>query len=263
MQVLPKLTYCPKCGHEPLPKDQSLPAACPACGVILAKVAQLSLERADRNTAEEMQPKSLLHRRDDDVTGDEPSRLKVILLNPTASVDPVVFWPCAVLWVLFAIWGVNLISQDYRTGEIGASFLHRPLLIFHEAGHVIFRLFGDWVMILGGSLGQLAMPAILGGALLIRNRDPFGASVGLWFFGVSLLDIAPYMYDALHPQLMLLSGTTGEDGGHDWIYLFSSVGLLGKAQFIGGFTHKIGALTVLVSIAWGGWVLRLQHGRLK
>jgi hypothetical protein len=70
------------------------------------------------------------------------------------------------------------------------------------------------------------------------------------------------MYDALHPQLMLLSGTTGEEGGHDWIYLFSSVGLLGKAQFIGGLTHKIGALTVLVSMAWGGWVLRLQHGRL-
>jgi hypothetical protein len=28
---------CPKCGHAPLPADQSLPAACPACGIVLAK----------------------------------------------------------------------------------------------------------------------------------------------------------------------------------------------------------------------------------
>jgi len=71
------------------------------------------------------------------------------------------------------------------------------------------------------------------------------------------------MYDALQPQLMLLSGTTGEEGGHDWIYLFASIGLLGKAQVIGGFVHKLGAVTVLVSMAWGGWVLWNQHERQR
>jgi hypothetical protein len=108
----------------------------------------------------------------------------------------------------------------------------------------------------------LIVPAILGGALIVKNRDPFGASIGLWLFGVSLLDISPYMYDALHPQLMLLSGTTGEEGGHDWIFLFSSVGLLQKAQFIGGLCHILGALIVLLSIAWGACVLRRQQMRL-
>jgi hypothetical protein len=161
------------------------------------------------------------------------------------------------LWDL----GLGLIAMDYRTGEMGASFIHRPLLIFHEAGHVVFRPFGEWVMFLGGTLGQLIMPAILGGALLIKNRDAFGASIGLWLFGVSLLDIAPYMYNALHPQLMLLSGTTAEAGGHDWIYLFSSMGVLPKAQAIGGFFHKLGAMTALLALAWGGWVLRLQHAQ--
>ena len=29
---------CPTCGHAPLPEEQSFPAACPACGVVLAKV---------------------------------------------------------------------------------------------------------------------------------------------------------------------------------------------------------------------------------
>ena len=99
-------------------------------------------------------------------------------------------------------------------------------------------------------------------ALLHRNRDPFGAAIGLWLLGVSLLDVSPYMYDALHPQLMLLSGNTGEAGGHDWIYLFNSMGLLSRAQLIGGLTHKLGALAVLLALGWAGWVLRLQYPRL-
>jgi hypothetical protein len=123
-------------------------------------------------------------------------------------------------------------------------------------------MLGEWMMVFGGTLGQLIMPAILGGALLIKTRDPFGASIGLWLVGVSFLDIAPYMYDALHPQLMLLSGRTGEEGGHDWIYLFSSMGLLPKSQIIGALCHKLGAITMFAAVGWGGWVLRLQHRHL-
>ncbi len=184
------------------------------------------------------------------------------LLNTPERIDPMTFWSRVALLVGFAAWGMILIAQDYRTGEMGSSFIHRPLLIFHEAGHVVFRLFGEWVMVLGGTLGQLIMPIILGGALLLKNRDPFGASIGLWFVGVSLLDIAPYMYDALQPQLVLLSGRTGEEGGHDWIYLFSSMGLLQNAQFFGRWVHKLGAATVILALGWGVWVLRLQYSRL-
>jgi len=194
-----------------------------------------------------------------DQTLDEPSTFFRYLFHTPERIDSFTIWIHLALLFGFAVWGLTLIAQDYRTGEMGASFIHRPLLIFHEAGHVVFRLFGEWVSVLGGTLGQLIMPAILGCALLIKNRDPFGAAIGLWFVGVSLLDIAPYMYDALHPKLMLLSGTTGEDGGHDWIYLFSSMGLLQKAQVIAGLIHKLGALTVLLALAWGAGVLRIQH----
>jgi hypothetical protein len=191
----------------------------------------------------------------------QTSPVKALLLQLPKNFDPLAFWACAGLWGIFAVWGWSLVGQDYRSGGIGASFIHRPLLIFHEAGHVVFRLLGHWVMVLGGTLGQLIMPAILGGALLIKNRDPFGASIGLWFLGVSCLDIAPYMYDALHPQLMLLSGRTGEEGGHDWIYLFNSMGLLGQSQRIGGMVHTLGACTVWTALGWGAWLLRLQYTR--
>jgi hypothetical protein len=118
------------------------------------------------------------------------------------------------------------------------------------------------MMFLGGTLGQLLMPAVIVVAFLWKNRDPFGAAMGLWLLGVSLLDVAPYMHDALDPQLMLLSGRSGEDGGHDWIYLFESMGLLQRAPLIGALTHKLGALVILSALVWAAWVLALQRRRI-
>ena len=79
---------------------------------------------------------------------------------------------------------------------------------------------------------------------------------------MSLLDVAPYMYDALQPQLTLLNGSVGEAGGHDWIYLFESMGLRPRAQFIGAATHKLGALVLLAALGWGAWLLVLQRRRI-
>lgn len=240
---------CPKCGHSPLPAEQALPAACPGCGVILAKAGQTP-------------PRTTIRQDDEPAAQDSATAWTALLTHIPERVDAVRFWLRVTILAGLALWAWSLIGFDYRTGEMGASFMHRPLLVFHEAGHVIFMVLGEWMTIMGGTLGQLLMPIIMSGALLIRNRDPFGAAMGLWFFGVSLLDVAPYMYDALQPQLMLLSGTTGEDGGHDWIYLFTSMGLLPKAQLIGGLTHKAGALVVVLSLAWGAWLLRRQYPRL-
>jgi len=195
-------------------------------------------------------------------SGDSKGReLSAWLLQVPERVDAVRWWLRAALWAALVLWGCLLVAQDYRTGEIGSSFLHGPLLLFHEAGHVLFRPFGEWLMVLGGTLGQLLMPAIIVVAFLWKNRDPFGAAVGLWLLGVSLLDVAPYMFDALDPQLMLLSGRSGEEGGHDWIYLFNSMGLLPRAPFIGALTHKLGALVVLLALGWAAWLLVLQRRR--
>jgi hypothetical protein len=228
--------------------------------VILAKVAQALKVDLENTVIRTERIKRRIPSSPSEVN-EEPSLFNFLFHSPVRT-DPMTFWLRVALLIGFAIWGWILIVQDYRTGEIGASFIHRPLLIFHEAGHVVFRLLGEWMMMLGGSLGQLIMPAVLGVALLVKNRDTFGASIGLWLFGVSLLDLAPYMYDAHHPQLMLLSGKTGEEGGHDWIFLFSSLGLLQKSQFIGALVHKIGALTVILALVWGTWVLRLQNSQI-
>ena len=248
-------TCCPKCRHAPLPQDQSLPAACPACGLILAKFA-IPLQRQSVATFAEATDTAFSRWQ-----GGIQALLEAVRYIPPR-VDPAMFWARVALLLMFALWGFRLIWMDFRSGEMGTSFLHGPLLVFHEAGHVIFSLFGEFVTILGGTLGQLLMPAILCGAMLVRNRDPFGAAIGLWLFGVSLLDIAPYVYDALHPQLVLLGGHTGEEGGHDWVYLLGETGLLKRAQGLGWLIHKLGAAVVLLSVAWAGWLLAQQKKRL-
>jgi hypothetical protein len=245
--------HCPKCNHAPLPENQALPAACPSCGVIFAKL--LPLEASD--DAEPVAPTI------DESSGEPPFRLRLMamLLHVPERTDSVSFWSRAILLALFAVWGLRLIVLDYTTGEMMSSFLHGPLLVFHEAGHVIFSFFGEFIMVFGGSFAQLLMPAIMAGALLLRNRDPFGAAIGTWLFGVSLLDLAPYVYDALDPQLILLGGHTGAEGGHDWIYLLSATGLLQRAHGLGWLVHKSGALLILLSLAWAGWILLLQKRR--
>ena len=243
---------CPKCSHAPLPREQAFPVACPGCGVILAKIGA-SVSRAPLVSSEGTPEEAISER----VSG-----MLSLLTHVPERVDAIRFWGRVALLGFFALWGLYLIWLDHRTGEIGASFIHRPLLIFHEAGHVIFRLFGEWMMVAGGTLMQLIMPLVLAGALLLKNRDPFGASIGLWFFGVSLLDVAPYVYDAKKPVLTLLGGQTGEEGGHDWIYLLSSMGLLAKSQGIGWIVHKVGALVLLIALAWGAWLLNAQRRNL-
>lgn len=55
-------------------------------------------------------------------------------------------------------------------------------LLFHEAGHVIFGLFGPAMGLYGGTLGQLAFP--LCGMVAFRlRRDAVGCAVcAMWFF---------------------------------------------------------------------------------
>jgi hypothetical protein len=165
----------------------------------------------------------------------------------------------AILFALFFLWGWSLFRLDIRTGAINASFMHLINLVFHEAGHVIFRLFGEFMGFAGGTLAQLLMPVIVGGAFHWTHRDNFGASIALWWLSVSVMDCAPYIYDALDPKLELLGGGTGkENEGHDWIYMLGELHLIQSSHGIGRAVHAIGAILMLVANAWGLLVLMRQ-----
>lgn len=243
---------CPKCGHTPLPEDQSLPAACPACGLVLAKFAPASArgprvtDAADPETEKPWLAEWLFRMPD-----------RVARMNWIARIVTLAVFSLWTLW----IWR----DVDVAAGEVGSRFLHLVLTPFHEAGHyAIFRWFGQFIMILGGTLGQHLMPIVLGGALLIQRRDAFGAALFFWLLGFSVIDMGVYMYDAYDPKLMLLNGRTGaESDGHDWINTFADLGLLNQARGIGLFFGWAGKAMMVAGLAWAGWVLRLQREKLS
>lgn len=189
----------------------------------------------------------------------EDSGLFDALLTPREQMDTVSFYGRMAALVLLAVWSWFLFGYDYRTAEINESFLHNIVLPIHEAGHVFFIPFGEFLTILGGSFLQLALPFGVGVAFILKNHDNFGASVCLWWTGASLVDLSPYIYDSLHPQMLLLGGHTGEDGPHDWIYLLDTLGQLQNAQGWGTFGHVLGGLVMLAGIAWGALVLKRQR----
>ncbi len=255
---------CPKCGHAPLPAEQAFPAACPACGVVLAKVRALAA-RKDFDIAQQLAAPAG-ETTAESLTGRAAAWLFPWLFHVPAQVARLNWHGRIALLVLFSLWTI-WIFKDYNIldGHPGSRFLHLVLTPFHEAGHyAIFRWFGQFIMTLGGTLGQHLMPLVLGGALLIKRRDPFGAALFFWLLGFSVADMGIYMYDAFDPQLMLLDGKTGaESDGHDWQNIFGDTGWLRHARGIGMAAAWSGKAMMLAGLAWAAWMVWLQRVRLS
>lgn len=157
---------------------------------------------------------------------------------------------------LLALWTLAFLARGLDAASLMGSFLHLVHLPFHEAGHVLLSPFGQFLSVLGGSLFQVAIPLLCGAVFLVKHRDPFSASVTLWWAGQSLMDLAPYIADARALQLPLLGGQTGaEVEGHDWEYLLGAMGLLNQDVFLGRLSFALGALAMLGALGWGGMVL--------
>lgn len=222
-----RIFRCPKCDtrFDPPRAEQS---ECPQCGIWFHKW------NADPVMGEEASP--------------ETGRFESV---PAALPGSLNTYGWAAVLLLVAIWGFRLAAMDYQGAEINGSFMHNILLPIHEAGHVFFMPFGEFMTILGGSLFQVALPLGLGAAFLLRQRDPFAAAICLWWAGASVVDLAPYIWDSLNPQLIMLGGHTGADGPHDWIYLLGRFGTLRQAHFWGSFAHHLGVAMMVSGVAWG------------
>jgi hypothetical protein len=93
-------------------------------------------------------------------------------------------------------------------------------LLFHEAGHPLVGLFSTRLEPYGGTLGQLAFPALLIGAFW-RRRQPVELAVCALWFCENGLNIARYLADARRVELPLVGG-----GDHDWNTILFRWGLL-------------------------------------
>jgi hypothetical protein len=185
--------------------------------------------------------------------------LKDFLLSVGEKVNPFLFAGRVLVYLIIIIWGFKYIMHSVESNYAAESFLHNVSLPFHEAGHIIFSPFGDFMGVLGGSLLQILIPAICMGAFLKQN-DVFGASITLWWIGQNFVDCAPYINDARAQVLILLGGVTGQDipGFHDWNNILGRLGLLKLDHIIAYTSHYLGILLMLTSFLWGGLLLWLQ-----
>jgi hypothetical protein len=216
---------CPKCAAAVDPGSPE----CTRCGVIFAKV-QARGERAPAPA-----PVAFVQAR--------PERAAVDPLRQPAWVAKCVLLIGLVVWTwLFA---------TAPAGAAANSWLHLPNLVFHEAGHVLFAVFGRFVRVLGGSLLQFALPVALA-VVFLRQHDRTGAAVCVWWAGENLLDLAPYISDARALQLVLLGGKTGaEVEGHDWEYLLTQLGWLRFDRVLGLWAHRMGLLIMVTAVIFG------------
>ncbi len=240
---------CPKCQS-----DSAMADVCPACGLIFAKYlkAKFAVPQARARPAPAAE--------DDDSL---LARMKALMVYVPEQVDPAKVYARAVLLALAAFYGARLALMDIPDWEMSASLMHLVLLPFHEFGHILFMPFGEFMTLLGGSIFQVLMPLLLGGYFLVKNRDPFAASLMLWWAAAGVLDTAPYIYDAWVPQHVLLTGRTGDTGAHDFIDTLGDLGLLHKAQPIGRGVHAFGVVAMLAALAWGAWLVWHQYRTCK
>jgi hypothetical protein len=108
-------------------------------------------------------------------------------------------------------------------------FIQNANLIFHEAGHVIFSFFGEFIYVLGGTLGEFLVPLIVTIHFLI-NKNLYGAGFGLWWTSTAFWSISVYSRDA---QVQLLPLITGNSESHDWTYILGQLGILHKDLLVG------------------------------
>jgi hypothetical protein len=143
-------------------------------------------------------------------------------------------------------------------------------LAIHEFGHVLFMPFGipilgRTMMILGGSLTQVAFPLLFAGYFLRerkdgRRRDVFAAMVCLWWSAINLLDVAIYCADSRAGELVLLDGLTGkESDGHDWYNLLNGWGLLEHDTVIARWMRAIAFVVCVASLAVAAWCALQQR----
>lgn len=131
---------------------------------------------------------------------------------------------------------------------IQGSFLDLVDLPIHETGHLIFRLFGEFMTIAGGSLFQVIMPGIFVG-YFIWHFKYYSAAIVLFWVGQSILNVYVYAADAVVMQLVLTSGFTGTEGSfHDWNYLLTRTGLIGSTKIVAGLIRMVGTLTILAAV---------------
>ena len=152
-------------------------------------------------------------------------------------------WLC--FYVLFLLY-----AFANRSGFLILDYVN---LIIHEGGHFFFSRFGNTIMILGGTLGELLVPLLCAIYFFWQREATAFAFCSFWFFE-NFPYIGAYMADARTAALPLVGS-----GDSDWEILFTQWGLLAQDQKIGRLIRTLGYLGMLATMAW--LTYRVRQGK--
>jgi len=128
--------------------------------------------------------------------------------------------------------------------------VHLPI---HEGGHLLFGWLGETMGLWGGTLLQLLVPALLAVSFAVRRDLPGTTFCSLAFFH-SLTGVATYMIDALRLELPLVTvGAIADESMHDWVNIFTRLGVLPHATQIGNTVRVLAWIGMLGAVAWFSW----------
>ncbi len=150
----------------------------------------------------------------------------------------------------FVLYGV-LFAKHYNVSDFindppaMMRFIHGVNLIFHEAGHILFMPFGRFMTILGGSLNQILIPAVIAGYFCFKGQKYSGA-ITLFWVGENFWDVSIYASDGRDAILPLLGGADADS--HDWLNLLSMMGMTAHAQWVGSLIYGLGTLIYIAAI---------------
>jgi hypothetical protein len=152
-------------------------------------------------------------------------------------------------WTIFYVLLLLYLAADW--GQL--TLLDNVHLPIHEGGHLLFGYLGQTLGLWGGTLLQLIVPAALAISFALRRELP-GTVFCVFMFFHSLTGVATYMADALRLELPLVTvGAVADEAQHDWVRIFSSLGLLPHAIQIGNFTRLIAWAGMVGTVMWFGW----------
>jgi hypothetical protein len=174
----------------------------------------------------------------DDLLPREPRELPWARITPTVLIVSLLFFGL----FLYAL------VRDMEMPHL----MDYPFMQIHAGGHALFRVFGLTAAVAGGTFLQLFVPLALG-FYFIRQRQPLGAALCMFFFFEQFLPIARYMADAQAQQLPWISIGRYESVIHDWNYLFTQLGVLSYDMVIADIVRSIGSLGMIGVTFWFLW----------
>ena len=155
------------------------------------------------------------------------------------------------LSIIVLVYCTVFLSADYQTL---AGRNHMPFIIWaidtinlfiHEAGHLIFKIFGKTIYFMGGSLFQVILPAVT--AFVFARTNLRSLLFTLYWTGQNMVNVSIYIADAPFQRLHLISG----GAIHDWHWIMINCNLMDDIDTIASIINGLGILTCIAGIGLG------------